>query len=240
MFNRATLRAGAAALACLAIVGCKSTAGLAPNATAVTVASELPPPDVVTTQAQQRAYRLGAFDSLTVEVFGAKELDREVQVDSLGRVNLPLVGQLQVGGKTTSEVAELIEANLRGRYIKRPQVTVNLKEARSQQVTVDGAVRQPGVYPVLGRMTLQQAIATARGTDEFAKLDRVVIFRTVNNQRMAAMFSLRDIRQGLYADPEIYGSDVVVVGENNARRLLRDVSQTFPVFAVFTPLLNSN
>ena len=109
---------------------------------------------------------------------------------------------------------------------------------RSQRVTVDGAVVQPGVYPVFDRMSLVQAIAQARGTTEFAALDQVAIFRTVQSQRMAALFSLRDIREGRLVDPEIYPNDIIVVGESGSRRLLRDILQGLPALGVFTPIVN--
>ncbi|MBC7042118.1 polysaccharide export protein, partial [Salmonella enterica subsp. enterica serovar Enteritidis] len=79
------------------------------------------------------------------------------------------------------------------------------------------------LYPVNGRMTLMRAVATAKGTTEFAKLDDVVIFRTVNGQKMAALYNLKAIRQGAYDDPEVFANDVVVVGDSPARRLFKDI-----------------
>ncbi|WP_196782026.1 hypothetical protein, partial [Salmonella enterica] len=72
-------------------------------------------------------------------------------------------------------------------------------------------------------MTLMRAVATAKGTTEFAKLDDVVIFRTVNGQKMAALYNLKAIRQGAYDDPEVFANDVVVVGDSPARRLFKDI-----------------
>src|SRR5690606_18851553 len=113
-------------------------------------------------------------------------------VDAAGNFSMPLVGSVAAGGKTPQELADVIAEKLRGRYLKDPQVAVNIKEARARTVTVDGSVRQPGVYPVIGEMTLQQAVATAKGADQSADIDKVIVFRTVNGQKMAAMFNLRD------------------------------------------------
>ena len=52
---------------------------------------------------------------------------------------------------------------------------------------------------------------------------------------MAAIFSMKDIRKGLYADPDIYSGDVVVVGDSAVRRVFRDIVQTAPFIAVFRP-----
>lgn len=195
----------------------------------------LPAPARADIVAQSRPYLVGPFDKLSIDVFGIEELSREVQTDASGRISFPLVGTLEASGKTPDELARLIEEKLRGQYVRDPQVTVNLEETVSQVITVDGQVRDPGVYPVVGNMTLLRAVATAKGTSEFAELEDVVVFRTVGGQRMAGLFDLKAIRQGNYPDPEIYAGDVVVVGDSEARRLFRDALQIVP--AVFTPLI---
>jgi polysaccharide export outer membrane protein len=102
-------------------------------------------------------------------------------------------------------------------------------------ITVDGQVREPGLYPVLGRTTLMRAVATAKGTTEFARLQDVVVFRTVGDQQMVALYNLQAIRRGVYPDPEVFANDVVVVGDSPARRLFRDVLQAAPLLV--TPLV---
>jgi polysaccharide export outer membrane protein len=112
---------------------------------------------------------------------------------------------------------------------------VNVEETVSQVVTVDGQVEQPGLYPVVGRMTLMRAIATAKGTSEFARLQDVVVFRRVGSQEMAALYNLGAIRQGSYPDPEIFAHDIIVVGDSPTRRRFRDILQASPLF--LTPLV---
>src|SRR3982751_2756734 len=168
------------------------------------------------------SYRIGPLDVIRVEVFGAPELTREAEVDAAGNFSLPLAGPVRAAGRTPAEFSEAISAQLRQRYLKNPQVSVNIVKAQSKTFTVDGAVRQPGNYSIVGKMTLQQAIATARGTDQAANLNNVVIFRSVGNQKVAALFSLKTIRAGQLEDPQIYGNDIIVVGESAARRFFRD------------------
>ena len=219
------------------VAGCSSGPGLDERSSAVQVASTLPPPDTPTTAVDFSAYRIGPTDEIVVSVFGAPELGREGAVDAAGNFSLPLAGTVVAGGKTPQELANEIADKLRGPYLKNPQVVVNIKAARAQTVTIDGAVREPGIYPVVGKLTLQQAIATAKGASESANIGNVVVFRTVNGQRMAAMFNLKDVRAGRYTDPQIYGNDIIVVGESAVRRFFKDYLSAFPVLGSFIPVL---
>lgn len=181
------------------------------------------------------AYRIGAFDKLSISVFNVPDLTQVVQVDASGRIALPLIGSMEVAGSTPVEVSEAIEERLRGRYLRDPQAAVNVDETVSHVVTVEGQVREPGVYPVLGQMTLLRAIASARGTTEFARVDDVVIFRSVGDRNLAALYNLGAIRRGTYPDPAVYANDVVVIGDSPGRRLFRDFLQTAPLLT--TPII---
>lgn len=199
-------------------------------------ASTLPAPAGLDLVTDARPYLLGPFDKLTVDVFGIQGLEaRDVQVDAGGRISFPMAGSIEVGGKTAAEVEVLVAERLRAAHIRDPQVTVNLKETISQVVTVDGQVNEPGQYPVIGRMTLMKAIARAKGTAEFAKLNDVVIFRTVEGRRYAALYNLQAVRRGAYADPDIFANDIIIVGDSTSRRLFKDLLQVVPLFT--TPLI---
>ncbi len=196
----------------------------------------MPEPNKADLFEKSRPYLIGPFDKLSIDVFGIQELsNREVQTDAGGRFSFPLAGVIDASGKTPSELETEIEGRLRRSFVRNPQVTVNLKEAVSQVITVDGQVREPGLYPVIGRMTLIRAVATAKGTSEFAKLDDVVIFRTVGNEKLAALYNLKAIRNGAYPDPEVFANDVVVVGDSKGRRLFKDFLQLAP--ALVTPII---
>jgi polysaccharide biosynthesis/export protein len=231
-------------LICLILAACAGTPPLGQrgkltgSASNVEIAQSgvLPPPGRGDLFEQNRPYLIGPFDKLLIDVFGIEELSKkEVQTDAGGRISFPLAGIVEAAGKTPAEVERLIEQRLRERFVRSPQVTVNLKETVSQVITVDGQVKEPGLYPVVGRMTLMRAVATAKGADEFAKLDDVVIFRTVQGQKMAGLYNLKAIRRGAYDDPEVFANDVVVVGESRARRLFKDGLQVLP--ALVTPLV---
>ncbi len=215
----------------LVATGCASTPELGGDPQIkVMAANEMPAPDRVDLTAPSTPYYVGPYDKLTIEVFGIPELARrEVQVDASGRVSYPLAGIIDVSGKTPGEIEVQVAQALRSNYIRDPQVTVNLNQALGQLLTIEGQVAKPGQYPVIGRMTLLRAMAVAGGTTEFSKLEDVVIFRTVQGQRLAALYDLKAIRHGKFTDPDVYANDVVMVGDATGRRLFRDILATVPL-----------
>jgi polysaccharide export outer membrane protein len=80
-------------------------------------------------------------------------------------------------------------------------------------------------------------ISLAKGETEIAKLDQVVVFRTVGGERMGAVFDVASIRSGSAADPVIRGNDLVVVGYSAAKRFWHNVMSAAPLFNVFRPVV---
>jgi polysaccharide export outer membrane protein len=221
------------AVAALLLAGCSHVDPLTPGPGLTVVdMSELPAP---VDQDMSRGYPIGALDKLAISVFGIEELTRDVSVDAAGRIALPLVGSMEARGKTPAELSATIAAALRGKYVRDPQVAVNVEETNSQVITVDGQVTQPGLYPVVNNMTLTKAVASAKGAAEFAKLEDVVVFRTVGGQRMAALYNLAAIRRGAYPDPRVYANDVIEVGDSPGRRRFRDILTVSPL--LLAPLI---
>lgn len=223
----------AAASAALALAACSGNPPIqsTANLTVIDASSEMPTPDRSDLVAQDRLALVGPLDTISVAVFGVPELSRELQVDAGGRIAMPLIGTLDAGGKTAAELAGDIERQLSGRYVRNPDVTVNIVTSVSQVVTVDGQVVEPGLYPVTNQMTLLRAIASARGLTEFAKEDDVVILRSVQGQKIAGLYNITAIRRGAYADPSIYANDIIVVGDSPQRRLFRDIVGVAPLLA---------
>ncbi|WP_380873242.1 GumB protein [Sphingomonas sp. DBB INV C78] len=195
----------------------------------------LPAPARADLTAPDRPSLVGPLDTIFVDVFNVPELSREMQVDASGRISMPLIGTVDARGKTAGELAAAIEDSLRGRYVRDPDVTVNIRSSVSQVVSIDGQVADPGLYPVTNQMTLLRAVASARGLTEFARQDDVVILRTVDGRKMAGLYNIAAIRRGVYDDPPIYANDVVIVGDSPERRLFRDVIAVAPL--VVAPLV---
>jgi polysaccharide export outer membrane protein len=202
----------------------------------VVQSASLPEPNVGDTLGRGRSYGVGPQDVLVVDVFGVESLTgREIVVDAGGNISVPMAGSIAATGRTPEELSTLIEDRLRDSYMRDPQVSVNVKEAISQVVTVDGQVLQPGLYPIIGDMTLLDAIASAKGLGEFAEQDDVVVLRTVNGQKYAGVYNVAAIRHGNYPDPEIYANDVVVVGDSATLRRIKDFITVLP--AITSPLI---
>jgi len=191
----------------------------------------LPAPTRNDLTAADRPALIGPLDTIQVDVFNVPDLSREMQVDASGRIAMPLVGTVDARGKTAQELAATVETALRGRYVRNPEVTVNIKSSVSQVVTIDGQVVEPGLYPVTNQMTLLRAIASAKGMNEFARTNEVVILRNVEGRRMAGLYNVEAIRRGAYDDPPIYANDVIVVGDSPQRRLFRDLVSLAPLLA---------
>lgn len=220
-------------LAALALAGCASNPPLQSTARLTVIPGEaiLPAPQRSDLNYSDRIVLIGPLDTLVLNVFGVAELSREVQVDASGRISLPLIGTLDAGGKTPAELAERIRTSLAGRYVRNPDVSVNISSSVSQVVTVDGQVVEPGLYPVTNQTTLLRALAQAKGLTEFAKQDDVVVLRTVNGQKMAGLYNIGAIRRSVYDDPAIFANDVVIVGDSPQRRLFRDLIGVAPLLA---------
>lgn len=220
-------------LLCLALCACATNPkplGGSPEVQVVEAAT-LPAPKPAGSD-----YLVSPYDKLEVGVFGIEQLEtREIQVDASGMASFPLVGVFQAGGKSLAQIHEYLAQRLRAAYVRNPEVVVNLKEMVSQQVTVDGQVVRPGIYPVVGPMTLMKAVAKAEGVAKYAKLDDVVVFRTVEGQRFAALYNLQAIRRGAYPDPTLFANDVVVVGDSKSRRIFDDIVAGLPLLT--TPLI---
>ena len=179
-------------------------------------------------------YHLGPGDLLEVSVFQVKDFDKvKTRVDGLGTIDLPLAGVVKVGGLTVDQARQVITQRLAETYLQDPQVSVYVRKAADERFTVDGAVHKPGVYPMVGQMTLLQAIATAQGPTTLANYSRVVIFRTIDGKPMAARFDLDQIRAGRMIDPVLYPNDIVVVDESGLKSTLKGIVDNLRGFIYF-------
>jgi polysaccharide export outer membrane protein len=166
-------------------------------------------------------------------VFQVEDLDREVRVDNAGEISLPLIGSVLASGSTVPELQAEIAGLYGARYLQNPQVSVLVKESGSQRVTVSGEVEKPGVYPIESELTLVQALATAEGFSEVGDMHNVLVFRTVDGQRMFARYDIEAIQEGTMTDPVLTGNDVVVVPSSTGRTAWLNFIKLSPLFAVW-------
>ena len=122
-----------------------------------------------------RDHTIGAEDLLEISVFEVPDLNRSVRVSERGTISLPLVGEKTVVGLTATELEGKLREYLSEKYIKKPHVSVFVKEYGSKKVSVIGAVGKPGVYEMLGPRTLLQVLSEAGGLEEDAGSELFVI-----------------------------------------------------------------
>lgn len=183
-----------------------------------------------------KQHRLDPNDVVTVTVYQEPDMSvTETAIEETGGLSLPLIGSVTAAGLTTDELARSIEARLANRYLIDPRVTVTLVTVAMRRVTVEGQVQQPGIFPIIGSTTLVQAVAMAKGTTRTAKNDAVVVFRMIDGRRMAARFSLKEIRAARAPDPQLAPDDIVIVGFSESRAAWEDILRTIPVANVFRP-----
>jgi polysaccharide biosynthesis/export protein len=109
-------------------------------------------------------YRINPGDVIQIQVEDAPELSHNYQVNSLGRIEMPVLGMVDAQKKTTFELARLITQGLReGEYLNHPNVLVTVKQYRNQTFFIQGAVHSPGVYQTEGRPSLLTMISLAGG-----------------------------------------------------------------------------
>jgi polysaccharide export outer membrane protein len=182
------------------------------------------------------AYKIGPLDLLEISVFKVPELSKSVQVADVGSINYPLVGEIQAAGRTPQEVERELTQKLGAKYLQSPQVTVLVKEYNSQRVTVEGAVKKPGVYPLRGPTTLLQSIAMAEGLDKTSASGDVVVFRTTGGKRTGARFDIDTIRDGTADNPTLMAGDVVVVTDSALKTAFSNFMKAVPAAGAFALL----
>jgi polysaccharide biosynthesis/export protein len=162
-------------------------------------------------QDQPGDYRIGSKDLLEIRVLEISELNVERRVADSGAIDLPLLGQINVAGKTAVEAQQQLEALLRSKYVNRANVSVIVKEFANKPVSIVGAVVRPGSLNISGRWFLLQAISAAGGLDGSAGRKIFVLRRGDNGLSDVLEIQRDDLFQG--ASPmwnvPIFAGDVV-------------------------------
>lgn len=191
-------------LALLGLAGCATTSGstqaptINPDAQAVAV------------------YHIGVDDQLQISVWHNPDLSVSVPVRPDGKITVPLIGDVEAGGRTPEQVAGEIKEKLQT-YVRDPQVAVILTDLRSHEylsrVRVTGAVRAPVSIPYRQGMTVLDAILAAGGTTEFAAPDRTQLYRKANTGTQAYAVRLDNILQKgeLKTNYPVQPGDVITV-----------------------------
>jgi len=163
---------------------------------------------------QRDDYVVGAGDVIRVQVFQNPDLTVEARVSESGVISYPLLGALRIGGLSPTAVERLISERLKsGNFLQNPQVTVNIVQFRSQQVSVLGNVNKPGRYPLeTTGMRLSEVLSLAGGVAPTGADEVVLITRRGGSSQrvevdLVDLFASGDVSK----DPALVAGDVLYV-----------------------------
>jgi polysaccharide export outer membrane protein len=142
---------------------------------------------------QRTDFIIGPEDLLEISVFELEGLNKTVRVSEEGMINLPLLGEVQAEGRTRRGLEETVRALLEEKYINNPQVSVFIREYRSQSVSVIGSVQKPGSYKLLGARTLIHMISEAGGLTDKAGPDLYLIRIGADGQSSRITVDIEDL-----------------------------------------------
>lgn len=125
-------------------------------------------------------HTLALADRVRIAVYQEEDLTSLTRIDARGRVNLPLIGEIAIGGMTVVEAQGAIEnAYKDGRFLRNPQVTVSVEEYAPREVSIQGRIRNPGRYtlPIESTLTVVELVTKAGGIDDIGKGSAVTVTR---------------------------------------------------------------
>jgi polysaccharide export outer membrane protein len=155
-------------------------------------------------------YAIGAGDRLKLFVWKEPDLTQEIVVRVDGIITVPLIGDVRAAGLTTSNLSTVIQEKL-ARFVNSPSVTVGVTSAQSAQFFIVGKVARPGAYALDKPTSFLQALALAGGFADFAKSDRVLVFRA--GQAQPVVLNYKKLEAGTEAGENIplRSGDTIVV-----------------------------
>jgi protein involved in polysaccharide export with SLBB domain len=184
---------------------------------------------------QPTEYRLAPGDLLSIKFWGNPELNEDVPIRPDGAISLAYVGDVQAAGRTPAE----LDADLTQRYtgeLRRPRISVLVREFNSQRIFVGGEVSKPGMLPIKGPETLVQALQEAGGLLATARRQQIVLLRQQpGGTRIARTIDVRPILSGErpQLDVPLQAMDVVFVPRtriNNVDQFVEQyIRQVLPV-----------
>src|SRR6266704_1573923 len=166
--------------------------------------------------AEPQTYILSPNDVVQVKVYQEDDLETKMRIGKDGTTSFPLIGVINLGGKTVAQAADLIRARLADGYLVNPQVTVTVLEYAKRRFTVLGQVQKPGSYEIPNEesVSLLEAIAIAGGYTRLANRANVIVTRSVAGRKTALSLDVNHATN----DPNtpafvIHPDDIITISE---------------------------
>lgn len=162
-------------------------------------------------------YILQPLDLLRIVIFQEPDLERQVRISQEYTVNLPLIGSVDLSGKSVRQAEEMIRARYDADYLKNPQITITVLEYTQRTVQVLGAVNQPGAiaFTPEKQMDLVEAIARAGGHSRLADLKNVRLTRIdAEGKSQTSTINVDELMKGVSSEKrQLQKGDIIFVPE---------------------------
>jgi polysaccharide export outer membrane protein len=157
-------------------------------------------------------YKIGPQDVLRIDVWKEPDISRTIPVRPDGKISLPLLNDVQAAGLTAMQLASSLRDAF-SKFLTSPQVTVTVTEINSRRVYITGEVAHAGALPLLPNMTVLQALSSAGGFTQFAKLKGIYVLRNEDGKQVKHPFNYKEVVKGNLAEQNIVlqPGDVIVV-----------------------------
>jgi polysaccharide export outer membrane protein len=152
-------------------------------------------PAVAQAPAPESSYQIGPNDILNIFVWKEADLTRDVTVMPDGKITYPLIGEITAQGQTASELKKTITDKLQN-FVTAPEVTVIVRESRSQMIYTIGKLVRPGQLPLTPNMTVMQALSAAGGFAEWADPKNIMIIRREGGKEIQLRFNYKEFTSG--------------------------------------------
>lgn len=195
-------------LVCIILMGCPLLHGCATEKQSTGIEEQ-----IAKIPSPEADYLIAPGDVLEITIYGEEGLNKqELVVRPDGKVSFPLIGDVQVGGLTTSQVKEDVESKSK-QYVSKAVATVSVRQLGSMQYYVLGKVAKPGMFNVSKPVTVLQVLALAGGLTTFADESNIKVVRNKDGQVINLRFNYKDVKQGRHLEQNILleRGDTVVV-----------------------------
>ena len=157
---------------------------------------------------------MGAGDVFEVRVYGEEGLTGSYRVAQDGTIDFPFIGRMGVAGLEPTAVADRIREGLvTGLFLRQPQISVMVTEYNSKRISVMGAVREPGTFPLSPGLTVVQAVSLAGGFGPLANRNATVVTRSLGGTPRQFHVPVEDVARGREPDFPLRAGDIVFIPE---------------------------
>jgi len=165
----------------------------------------------------ESAGKLVCGDQITIQVYDQPSLSMELRIPQSGKISYPVIGELQIAGKTIGEIEADLKKRLEAQILNNAQVTVLVKSYIKRSVFVLGSIKKPGSFeiPFGKNLSMLQAISMAGGFSTDADKESILLLREYSGKRQVFQISYSEIigKTGSEKTVNLSDGDVLIIKE---------------------------